>query len=159
MNAKRYDVIVIGAGMGGLSCGTLLAKEGLRVLICEQSSKPGGYCVNFRRNGFTFAPAVHYLNEFGPNSQMKEAFQTLDDSPFHFIGSLVPSQHHDLLRIPLEGFQPLPGQRLASCLAYRTTKKVFGQERTIVITYNENLLEGQLQGIEASLTKARHKLD
>jgi len=44
-------------------------------------------------------------------------------------------------------------------LAYRTTKPVFGQERTIVITYNENLLAGQLQGIEASLTKARHKLD
>jgi prolycopene isomerase len=63
--------------MGGLSCGTLLAKEGLRVLICEQSLKAGGYCVNFKRNGFTFAPAVHYLNEFGPNSQMKEAFQTL----------------------------------------------------------------------------------
>ena len=63
--------------MGGLSCGTLLAKEGLRVLICEQSSKPGGYCVNFKREGFTFAPAVHYLNEFGPDGQMQEAFQTL----------------------------------------------------------------------------------
>ena len=88
----------------------------------------------------------------GNNSQ--EAFQTLDNSPFHFVGSLVPSQHPDLLRIPLKDFQPLAGQRLASCLAYRTTKQVFGQERTIVITYNENLLEGQLQGIQASLTKA-----
>ena len=81
MDAKRYDAIVIGAGMGGLSCGTLLAKEGLRVLICEQASKPGGYCVNFRRNGFSFAAAVHYLNEFGPNSQMEEAFQTLGLPP------------------------------------------------------------------------------
>jgi prolycopene isomerase len=81
MNGKRYDVIVIGAGMGGLSCGTLLAKEGLRVLICEQSSRPGGYCVNFKRDGFTFAPAVHYLNEFGPNSQMEEAFETLGLPP------------------------------------------------------------------------------
>jgi len=81
MNVKRYDVIIIGAGMGGLSCGSLLAKEGLKVLICEQSSKPGGYCVNFKRNGFTFAPAVHYLNEFGPNSQMEDAFQTLGLPP------------------------------------------------------------------------------
>jgi prolycopene isomerase len=80
-NGKRYDVIVIGAGMGGLSCATLLAKQGLRVLVCEQSSKPGGYCVNFKRDGFTFAPAVHYLNEFGPNSQMEEAFQTLGLPP------------------------------------------------------------------------------
>lgn len=92
----------------------------------------------------------------GNNSQ--EAFQTLDNSPFHFVGSLVPSQHPDLLRIPLKDFQPLAGQRLSSCLAYRTTKQVFGQERTIVITYNENLLEGQLQGIQASLTKAWDKL-
>jgi len=70
-----------------------------------------------------------------------------------------PPSTRTCLRIPLEDFQPLPGPRLASCLAYRTTKPVFGQERTIVITYNENLLAGQLQGIEASLTKARHKLD
>jgi phytoene dehydrogenase-like protein len=76
-----YDVVIIGAGMGGLSCGTLLAKKGLRVLICEQSSKAGGYCVNFRRDGFTFTPAVHYLNEFGPHGQMEEAFQTLGLPP------------------------------------------------------------------------------
>ena len=72
-----YDAVIIGAGMGGLSCGTFLAQQGLRVLICEQSSKPGGYCVNFKRNGFTFAPAVHYLNEFGLDGQMQEAFHTL----------------------------------------------------------------------------------
>ncbi|OGP81679.1 MAG: hypothetical protein A2Z08_09560 [Deltaproteobacteria bacterium RBG_16_54_11] len=77
----EYDVVIIGAGMGGLSCGTLLAKKGLRVLICEQSSKPGGYCVNFKRHGFTFTPAVHYLNEFGPQGQMEEAFQLLGLPP------------------------------------------------------------------------------
>jgi transposase len=101
----------------------------------------------------------HITLIFDKGNNSAEAFETIDGSPFHFIGSLVPSQHPDLLRIPLEDFQPLPGPRLASCLAYRTTKPVFGQERTIVITYNENLLAGQLQGIEASLTKARHKLD
>ena len=77
----NYDAVIIGAGMGGLSCGTLLAKEGLTVLICEQSSKPGGYCQNFKRNRFTFTPAIHFLNEFGPNGQMKDAFQTLGLPP------------------------------------------------------------------------------
>jgi transposase len=101
----------------------------------------------------------HITLIFDKGNNSTEAFETLDNSPFHFVGSLVPSQHPDLLRIPLEDFRPLAGARLASCLAYRTTKEVFGQERTILITYNENLLEGQLQGIEASLTKARHKLD
>jgi transposase len=101
----------------------------------------------------------HITLIFDKGNNSKEAFQTLDNSPFHFVGSLVPSQHPDLLRLPLEDFQPLAGQRLASCLAYRATKTVFGQERTIVITYNENLLEGQLQGIHTSLTKARRKLE
>lgn len=76
-----YDAVIIGAGMGGLSCGALLAKEGLRVLICEQSSKPGGYCQNFKLNGFIFNPAVHFLNEFGPHGQMKDAFEILGLPP------------------------------------------------------------------------------
>jgi phytoene dehydrogenase-like protein len=50
----RYDAIVIGAGIGGLTCGALLAKDGLNVLVTEQHSKPGGYCTSFRRKGFTF---------------------------------------------------------------------------------------------------------
>jgi transposase len=77
---------------------------------------------------------------------------------FHFVGSLVPTHHRDLLEIPLEQFSPLPSPRLAGCLAHRTTRKVFGQERTVVVTYNEHLLEGQMQGITASLQKARQKL-
>jgi transposase len=100
----------------------------------------------------------HITLIFDKGNNSKEAFETLGDTPFHFVGSLVPSQHSDLLSVPLERFAPLAGQRLASCLAYRTTKRVFGRENTIVITYNENLLEGQLQGINASLTKARRKL-
>jgi transposase len=77
---------------------------------------------------------------------------------FHFVGSLVPTHHRDLLEIPLEQFSALPSPRLAGCLAHRTQRKVFGVERTVVVTYNEHLLEGQMQGITASLQKARQKL-
>jgi len=49
--------------------------------------------------------------------------------------------------------------RFAGCLAYRTRKVLFGHERTVVLTYNEHLLDGQLLGINASLLKARRKLD
>ena len=101
----------------------------------------------------------HITLIFDKGNNSSPAFQTLDASEFHFVGSLVPSQHLDLLRLPLDQFQGLPGERLAGNLAYRTTKEVFGQERTIVVTFNEHLLDGQLQGINASLLKARHKLD
>jgi transposase len=59
----------------------------------------------------------HLTLIFDKGNNSKEAFQNLGASPFHFIGSLVPSQHPDLLRVPLEQFQALAGPRLASCLA------------------------------------------
>jgi transposase len=101
----------------------------------------------------------HITLIFDKGNNSEEAFATLDDSPFHFIGSLVGSQHLDLLQIPLRLFKPMAGERLAGVQAYRTEREVFGQKRTIVITYNERLLEGQLQGINASLHKARTRLN
>src|SRR4030042_1912235 len=57
----KYDVVIIGAGIGGLVCGCYLAKAGLKVLIVEQHYKPGGYCTSFKRKGYTFDVGVHYL--------------------------------------------------------------------------------------------------
>ena len=101
----------------------------------------------------------HITLIFDKGNNSAEAFETLEGSAFHFVGSLVPTQHKDLLNIPLDKFITLGDARLEGCLAYRTRRTVFGQERTILVTYNENLLEGQLQGINASLQKARRKLD
>jgi transposase len=92
----------------------------------------------------------------GNNSQ--EAFDQLDPSGFHFVGSLVPTQHPDLLAVPRRRLRRLAGERLHSCWAYRTRKVIFGVERTVLVTYNENLLAGQLQGLAANLEKARTKL-
>lgn len=61
---NKYDVIIIGAGIGGLVCGCYLAKAGMKVLIAEQHYKPGGYCTSFKRNGFTFDAAAHSLGGF-----------------------------------------------------------------------------------------------
>jgi transposase len=100
----------------------------------------------------------HITLIFDKGNNSAEAFDSVDDSIFHFVGSLVPTQHPELLRIPLEQFGPLPGARFEGVSVYRTRKVVFGKERTILITFNESLLEGQLQGITANLEKARRKL-
>jgi transposase len=97
-------------------------------------------------------------NNSEPAMQTIEGTEHTEEQRFHFVGSLVATHHGALLEIPLEQFRPLPSQRLAGCLAYRTKRSVFGQERTVVVTYNEHLLEGQMQGINASLQKARRKL-
>ena len=50
-----YDVIVVGAGLGGLSTGALAAKEGFKTLILEQSDIIGGCCSTFEVDGYKFA--------------------------------------------------------------------------------------------------------
>jgi phytoene desaturase len=58
-----FDIIIIGAGVGGLTCGALLAQRGLKVLVAEKNGKVGGCCTSFRRKGFTFDVSVQSIGE------------------------------------------------------------------------------------------------
>lgn len=100
----------------------------------------------------------HITLVFDKGNNSEDAFETLQGTPFHFVGSLVPSQHADLLAVPRRHFQTLTTAGLEGVEVYRTQKKVFGQTRTVVVTFNQNLLDGQLQGVTAHLHKARRKL-
>jgi len=60
-----YDAVIIGAGIGGLICANLLAREGLRVLLIEQHYMVGGYCSTFRRKGYIFDAATHFYPLLG----------------------------------------------------------------------------------------------
>ena len=51
---SKYDAIIIGAGIGGLTCALLLAKKGLRVAVFEKEKLPGGYCSSFSKDGYVF---------------------------------------------------------------------------------------------------------
>lgn len=62
---ESVDVLVIGAGIGGLFCANLLAEEGLSVLVMERHSLLGGYCSTFRRKGFLFDAASHFYPLLG----------------------------------------------------------------------------------------------
>ena len=50
----RYEVVVVGAGIGGLTAAALLAKRGLKVLVVEQHYIPGGCCTILRRRDIAF---------------------------------------------------------------------------------------------------------
>ena len=54
MKEEQYDIIIIGAGLGGLTAGATLAKEGKRVLVLEQHFAVGGCATTYRRKGVTF---------------------------------------------------------------------------------------------------------
>jgi len=95
---------------------------------------------------------------FDKGNNSEENIKQVDGSPLHFVGSLVPSQHQDLLKVPRSKYGPLKGERFEHVEAYRTKKVVFGQERTIVLTFNEDLFDGQVQGLGWQLQKKRKEL-
>lgn len=53
-NRTPEQIVVIGAGIGGLTAGALLAHRGYSVLMLEQATVPGGCASTFKRKGFTF---------------------------------------------------------------------------------------------------------
>ncbi|MDJ0766068.1 MAG: NAD(P)/FAD-dependent oxidoreductase [Myxococcota bacterium] len=57
-----FDVIIIGAGMGGLSAATHLAANGMRVLVLEQNHQVGGCTSSFSRGVFNFDIALHEMS-------------------------------------------------------------------------------------------------
>lgn len=56
---NQFDAIIIGAGLGGLSCGAAFARQGFKPLVIEQHTKPGGYATTFQRKDFTFDVSLH----------------------------------------------------------------------------------------------------
>lgn len=84
--------------------------------------------------------------------------QAVEASPYHFISALVPTYHPELLKIPAQRYHSLETDGLPGVSAYRTTKEVFGVERTVVVTYNEALFVAQSRTLLREIAKRQHQL-
>ena len=75
---KKYDVVIIGSGLAGLVCGTILSKEGMRVCILEKNEQLGGSLQTFKRGGVTFDTGVHYIGGLDKGQNLYQLFNYLE---------------------------------------------------------------------------------
>jgi len=73
-----YDVVVIGAGNGGLTASATLARKGQKVLLLERHNIPGGCATSFCRGRFEFEIALHQLSGLGTPEKPGPLRMTLD---------------------------------------------------------------------------------
>lgn len=71
---KIYDVIVIGAGNGGLISALEFAKENKKVLVLESNNVSGGFASSFKRGRFEFEASLHELCGYGTKEKPGEIY-------------------------------------------------------------------------------------
>lgn len=108
-----YDAVVIGAGLGGLSCAAVLAKNGYKTLILENTGQVGGCCSSYEHQGYRF--------DLG--ASIVELDWVIDDL-FAKLGKKT-SDHIDLIPIdPIYGFFTADGRRFSYPVSVDGTREV-----------------------------------
>jgi len=141
------DVIIIGAGMAGLTCGCLLAQKGLKVLMIEKNQKVGGCCTSFEKDGFSFDLSVQSLGECQEGGRIRRILKQLNLlDQIHFI-SLEPAREYlfpdrrvsqsSKLETHIENLSSLfPGERKGIEKVYALLKKIFEEFSSIPSSFN-----------------------
>lgn len=94
------------------------------------------------------------------NNSEENLNQFLFDSGYHFVGSVKPDDHKDLALISNSDkrFISLSNPRLEQVKAFRTSKKIYGKDMTVVVTFNNNLYTSQIKSINNEINKCLGKL-
>jgi prolycopene isomerase len=135
---NTYDMIVIGGGLGGLSCALHLAKQGFHVLVLEKQPRIGGYGQGFSRAGTTFDVSQHVLSGLAEGQgfhRLLEHLQVIDkleiESRDPMFTSVFPDRIHRLPagEGPLSEYlkAELPAQRAGIDRYFETIRRLVGE--------------------------------
>ncbi len=97
---EKYDIIVIGGGIAGLSSAAYLAKAGKKVAVFEQHIKPGGYYTSFTRKGVIFDISAHWtafpqrINEMLKEFNVQPLEFAFHEPVGHYMG---PNEGSDII--------------------------------------------------------------
>ena len=95
---KKYDIIIIGAGLGGLAAALESARSGKKTLLLEQHNLPGGFASSFVRGRFEFEPSLHEMPNMESNKDVTGVVRyLLDDAKLDIDFKSVPEAYRLIL--------------------------------------------------------------
>ena len=106
--AKKYDAVVIGSGMGGLTTAALLSDLGWTVCVLEQHYTAGGYTHSYERNGYEWDVGVHYIGDVGAKTRTRQMFDYLSDGKLEWAPM---DEEYDRFYIGDKVFNALAGKQ------------------------------------------------
>jgi all-trans-retinol 13,14-reductase len=71
----KYDVVIIGSGLGGLQCAYILSKEGYNVCLLEKNNQLGGSVQTFKRKNTVFDTGMHYIGSMDEGQILNKIFR------------------------------------------------------------------------------------
>ena len=77
MTDKRQSMIIIGAGLGGMSTGCYAQMNGYKSIILEMHDLPGGCCTSWKRRDYTFDWCISWLLGSAEGNSMNQIWQEL----------------------------------------------------------------------------------
>ena len=79
------QIIIIGAGMGGLAAGIYGRMNGYETQIFEMHPGPGGQCASWKRKGYTFDACIHHFFGCKPGSSVNNVWNELGAMPRELV--------------------------------------------------------------------------
>lgn len=124
-----YDVIVIGAGNGGMTAALTVAQAGKKALLLERHNIPGGCATSFIRGRFEFEVALHQLSGMGSPEKPGPLRSVLDR--LGVTGKLEFIQQDDLYRAIFPGFLDITLKADRESLINELQKQFSGEKEAI----------------------------
>ncbi len=156
---KRFDLRLVGVGLVVTADGGVPvlshAYQGNRPDVTQFSAVIEELVVRFGRLAQA-SDTLTVVYDAGCDSAAGQAH--VQASPLHFVGSLRPSDHPDLLAIPARRLPVVDAERFPGLTATETRTMALGAERRVILTHSDTFHLRQARGFEQTLAKARRRL-